>query len=140
MLLRFDPFREIDRVFEQNWGQGRASAIPMDAVRRGDRFVVSFDLPGVDPASIDLTVEQNVLTVTAERRWQPVEGEEIVASERRQGVFSRRVLLGNALDTERIEAAYDNGVLSLTIPVAEKAKTRKIAIETATPELLTSAN
>jgi HSP20 family protein len=128
MLMRFDPFREIDRVFEQTWGQARQASMPMDAYRRGDRFVVHLDLPGADPSSIDLSVEQNVLTISAERHWQQREGDEVVANERRQGTFTRQLFLGNALDVNNIHAGYDSGVLTITIPVAEKAKPRKIEI------------
>jgi HSP20 family protein len=103
----------------------------MDAYRHGDRFVVHLDLPGVDPASLDLAVEQNVLTIKAERHWQPVEGDQVVANERRQGIFTRQLFLGNNLDTEKIHATYEAGVLTVTIPVAERAKARKIAISDA---------
>lgn len=130
VLMRFDPFREIDRVFEQTWGQARQASMPMDAYRHGDRFVIHFDLPGVDPASIDLNLEQNVLTVSAERHWQQVEGDQVVANERRQGTFSRQLFLGNSLDGDKIHASYEHGVLTVTIPVAERAKSRKISVET----------
>jgi HSP20 family protein len=131
MLLRFDPFRDMDRVFDQAFGNGqsRRPSFPMDAYRRGEQFVVHFDLPGVDPDSIDLEVERNVLTVTAERRWQPHEGDDIIANERVQGAFRRQLLLGDTLNTEDITANYENGVLTLTIPVAEKAKPRKVEIQ-----------
>jgi HSP20 family protein len=121
MLMRFDPFREVDRVAEQVDQVFRrgTSVMPMDAVRRGDRVFVNFDLPGVDPDSIDLTVERDMLTVTATRRFEKSEGDEVLASERPQGTFTRRVLLGESLDTSQLEAAYDHGVLSVTIPVAE---------------------
>ena len=140
MLMRFDPFREIDRVFEEALGSTtRQASMPMDAYRHGDRFVVSLDLPGVDPGSIDVSVEQNVLTVSAERHWQPVEGDEVVANERRQGTFRRQLFLGNTLDTDAIHASYDNGVLSLTIPVAERAKPRRIEIGSASTKEAISA-
>ena len=131
MLMRFDPFRELDPIAQL---VGRASAgsrlgaMPMDAYRSGERFIVHFDLPGVDPDSIDVTVEKNVLTVRAERHWQPAEGEDVLVSERSQGTFSRQLFLGEGLDTENIDAKYDNGVLTLTIPVAEQAKPRKLTI------------
>ncbi len=130
MLMRFDPFRDIDRVFDQAFTMARQTSMPMDAYRHGDSFVVHFDLPGVDPSSIDVSTEQNVLTVSAERHWEAVEGDELVANERRQGTFSRQMILGNALDVDKIHATYENGVLTLTIPVAEKAKPRKIEIST----------
>jgi HSP20 family protein len=129
MLMRFDPLREFDRVFDQAWSQARQAAIPMDAFRHGDSFVINLDLPGVDPNSIDLTVERNSLTISAERHWEPVEGDQVVASERRQGDFSRQLLLGDGLDADRIQASYENGVLTVTVPVAETAKPRKIEVE-----------
>ncbi len=129
MLMRSDPFRELDRLTQQVLGGGARSAImPMDAYRQGDRFIVHFDLPGVDASSIDLTVEKNVLTVSAQRQWQPGEGSQVLASERPQGSFSRQLFLGEALDAEHIEASYENGVLTLTVPVAEQAKPRKVQI------------
>ncbi|MBW3615984.1 MAG: Hsp20/alpha crystallin family protein, partial [Actinobacteria bacterium] len=112
MLMRFDPFRELDRLTQQvAGGNGRPAVMPMDAYRAGDHFVVHFDLPGVDAGSIELTVEKNVLTVTAERRWQSQDGQEVLVTERPQGSFSRQLFLGEGLDPERIEANYDNGVL-----------------------------
>ena len=128
MLMRFDPLREFDRLFDQAWSQTRQASVPMDAYRHGDRFVIHLDLPGVDPASIDLTVERNALTVTAERHWQAVEGDQVLASERRQGTFGRQLYLGDGLDTDRIHASYENGVLTITVPVADKAKPRRIEV------------
>jgi HSP20 family protein len=129
MLMRFDPMREFDRVFDQAWSQTRQASIPMDAYRHGDSFVISLDLPGVDPSSIDLTVERNALTISAERHWEPVEGDQVIASERRQGTFTRQLLLGDGLDPDRIHASYENGVLTVTIPVAASAQPRKIEVE-----------
>jgi HSP20 family protein len=129
MLMRSDPFRELDRLAQQAFGtRGRPAVMPMDAYRRGDKFVVHFDLPGVDPSSIDLTVEKDLLTVSAERQWQPDDDHEIVASERPHGSFSRQLFLGEGLDSGRVEASYDNGVLTITLPVAEQAKPRKVQI------------
>ena len=127
MLMRFDPFRELDRLTQRGWN-GAASVMPLDAYRRGDHFYVHLDLPGVDPESIELTVEKNVLTVKAERSWQPAEGDEVVGCERPQGSFTRQLFLGDTLDTDNIEASYDHGVLTVSIPVAEAAKPRKVAI------------
>jgi HSP20 family protein len=131
MLMRSDPFRELDRLSQQVFGNlgtaTRPGVMPMDAWRWGDEFVVEFDLPGVDPASVDLDVERNVVTVKAERPALE-SGGEIVAAERPRGFFSRQLILGDNLDTERIEASYDAGVLKLRIPIAEKAKPRKIEI------------
>jgi HSP20 family protein len=130
MLMRFDPFRELDSVAQLLGRQSgnRQVTMPMDAYREGDRFVVRFDLPGVHPDSIDLTVEKNVLTVRAERSWQPGESMEVLVSERPQGTFTRQLFLGDGLDVDRIEANYNNGVLTLTIPVSERAKPRKVSI------------
>ena len=128
MLMRFDPFREFERLSQQAWGQNRWSVLPMDAYRHGDQFLVHFDLPGADPSSIELTVEKNVLTVKAERQWQRGEGDEVIVSERPQGSFTRQLFLGETLDTDSIQANYENGVLTVTIPVAEKAKPRKVEI------------
>ncbi|NBM18001.1 Hsp20/alpha crystallin family protein [Streptomyces sp. GC420] len=129
MLMRTDPFREFDRLTQQMFGTAaRPAAMPMDAYRQGDEFVVGFDLPGVDPESIDLDVERNVLTIRAERRPTAPEGAEVIASERPTGTFSRQLFLGESLDTERIDASYDAGVLTLRIPVAEQAKPRKIQV------------
>ena len=129
MLMRTDPFREFDRLTQQAFGtKFRPAVMPMDAYRQDDQFVVNFDLPGVDPSTIDLTVEKNVLSVSAERRWEAAEDVQIVASERPQGTFNRQLFLGEGLDADRVDASYDNGVLSVTIPVAEQAKPRKVAI------------
>jgi HSP20 family protein len=127
--MRTDPFREFDRLTQQAFGtRYRPSAMPIDAYRQGDAFVVHFDLPGVEHSSIDLTVEKNVLAVTAERRWEAGDDVEIVASERPQGTFNRQLFLGEGLDADRVDASYHNGVLTVTIPVAEQAKPRKVEI------------
>ncbi len=129
MLMRFDPFRELDRFNQQFWGQSRAPLLPMDAYRSGDEFVVHVDVPGVDPNSIELTVERNVIALKAERAWQPSENAEVVTAERPQGSFTRQLFLGESLDVENIQASYDNGVLTLRIPVAQAAKPRKVEIQ-----------
>jgi len=135
MLMRTDPFTEVNRLAQQFFGTpstgtwSRPAAMPVDAYRTGDEFVVAFDLPGVDADAIDIDVERNVLTVRAERR--PVDlGEDATTAlaERPHGVFARQLFLGDALDSEHIQATYDNGVLVLRIPVAEQAKPRKIAV------------
>jgi HSP20 family protein len=128
MLMRFDPFREFDRFPEELLHGRRARQIPVDAYRRGDEFKVHLDMPGVDPSSIELTVERDVLSVRAERSWAPLEGDEIQVSERAQGEFSRQLFLGEALDRDHVAAAYADGVLTITIPVAEQAKPRKILV------------
>ena len=129
MLLRTtDPFRDFDRLTQQLLGTtNRPAVMPMDAWREGEHFVIEFDLPGVSLDSIDLDVERNVLTVRAERVARNGDWE-MLASERPRGVFSRQLVLGDNLDLDRIEAGYDGGVLRLTVPVAEKAKPRKIQI------------
>jgi HSP20 family protein len=124
--MRFDPFRELDRVAQVV--TNRVQTMPLDAYRDGDRFFVLIDIPGVDPQSIDLTVERNVLTVRAERHWEPAEGQEVLVQERPQGAFHRQLFLGDGLDTERIEAAYQHGVLTLTVPVADQAKPHRVEI------------
>ena len=134
-LMRFDPFRELDRMAQlltQPSGGLRQLTMPMDAYREGDQFVVRFDLPGVDPDSIDLTVERNVLTVRAERKWSPAEGQDVVVAERPRGTFTRQLFLGESLDTDRVAASYDRGVLTLRIPVAEQAKPRKVEVTAGT--------
>lgn len=129
MLIRTtDPFRDFDRLAQQLLGTtNRPAVMPMDAWREGDTFTIEFDLPGVAPDSIDLDVERNVLTVRAERVSRNGDWE-MLASERPRGIFSRQLVLGDNLDLERIEAAYDGGVLRLRVPVAEKAKPRKIEV------------
>jgi HSP20 family protein len=129
MLMRTDPFRDVDRLFDQLTGTAsRPAVMHVDAERDGDWFNVYFDLPGVDPDSIELTVERNVLQVRAQRQRQTRDGVEAVISERPMGVFNRQLFLADTLDTDKLQATYDNGVLELRIPVSEKAKPRKISI------------
>ena len=130
MLMRTDPFRDLDRLTQQVFGTAaRPATIPMDAWRDGDEFRIELDLPGVDVDSIDLDVERNVLTIRADRA--PREStNELIAAERPRGVFSRQLILGDNLDLDRISADYEAGVLKLRIPVAERAKPRKITINT----------
>ena len=129
MLMRTDPFREFDRLTQAMLGStARPNVMPMDAYRDNSSFVVHLDLPGVDADSIDLTVEQNVLTVHAERKPPVGDSAERVVAERSYGVFSRQLFLGETLDTEHLTASYDAGVLTLTIPVAEQAKPRKVQV------------
>jgi HSP20 family protein len=140
MLMRTDPFRELDRLTQQVLGTttgtwSRPAAMPMDAYRAGNEFVVAFDLPGVAPEAIDLDVERNVLTVKAERRPTETGGDvELQVAERPNGAFSRQLFLGDTLDTDRIAAEYEAGVLTLRIPIAEKAKPRRISIGTGNSE------
>jgi HSP20 family protein len=128
MLMRTDPFRDLDRWTQQVLGTAaRPAVMPMDAWREGDQFIVELDLPGIDGDSLGLDVERNVLTVRAERRGLDRE-REMVSAERPLGVFSRQLFLGDTLDADEIQASYHDGVLRLTIPVAEKAKPRRIKI------------
>jgi HSP20 family protein len=129
MLMRTDPFRDLDRLTQQAFGTvARPAAMPMDAYRKGTDFYVHLDLPGVDPGSIDLEVEQNVLTIRAERPQVSPDGAELIVSERPSGSFSRQLFLGETLDAEGIAADFHAGVLTLTIPVREAAKPRKLSI------------
>ena len=131
-LVRSDPFRDVDRLFQQLLaGQNgvRSMAMPLDAYRKNDSFLIRLDLPGVRTDSIELTVEDNVLTIKADRPAPPAsEGIEAVITERPFGTFARQVFLGTNLDTENIKADYEAGVLSLAIPVAEHAKPRRIEV------------
>lgn len=142
MLMRTDPFRELDRLTQQIFGAdgtlAKPSVMPMDAWREGDVFHVEFDLPGVDRQSIDLDVERNVVTVKAERPIRASDAD-MFAAERPRGVFSRQLVLGDNLDTGKISASYDDGVLALQIPVAEEAKPRKVEISSKAESLAISA-
>ncbi|WP_457971729.1 Hsp20/alpha crystallin family protein [Arthrobacter sp. D1-17] len=129
MLMMSDPFRQFDRLTQQVLGTAaRPAVMALDAWREGNDFVVAVDLPGVETESIDVDVEQNVLSIRAERKDTGGEGVEYIAAERPRGVFSRQLVLGETLDTDNVKAAYDGGVLTLRIPVAEKAQPRKIDI------------
>lgn len=133
-MLGFEPlFRDLDRLTQQLWGNTvgtatRPAVMPMDVWREGDKFLVELDMPGINPDSIDVTVDQGALTVRAERPHIGEDGLEWVTAERPHGVFSRVLFLGDQLDTEHIGADYTDGVLRLTVPVAEESKPRKIAI------------
>lgn len=129
VLTSFDPFfRDLERLTEGV--SGRKRVMPADAYRHGDEFVVRFDLPGIEPESVEVTVEKNVLSVSAERQWRPEAGDQVVLAERPFGKFSRQLYLSDNLDTDRIEAHYDRGVLSLRIPVSAQAKPRKVQVTT----------
>ena len=123
MLVRYDPFREFDRK------TSRRQWMPMDAFRHDQTVELRFDLPGIEPDALEVEVERNVLTVRAQRAWTPSEGDEVLAQERPQGTVARQVMLGDSLDTERLEATYEAGVLNISIPVAEQAKARKVEIQ-----------
>lgn len=129
MLMRADPFRDVDRLTEAVLGsRARPAGMPMTAYRDDGTFVVHIDLPGVRPESIDLTVEQNVLSVHAERKPPAGDDAERVVDERSYGVFGRQLFLGDTLDSDRLSADYDAGVLTLRIPIAERARPRKVEI------------
>jgi HSP20 family protein len=128
MLMRFEPFREIDRLTEELLSDRRPRQIPVDAYRRGDEFKLLFDIPGADAGSIELTVEKDVLTVHAARTWIGCDDDQIDVAERAKGEFGRQLFLGESLDREHIAAAYADGVLTVTIPVAEQAKPHKVEI------------
>ena len=129
MLMRTDPFRELDQLTQQVFGTAaRPAAMPMDAYRQGDNFYICLDLPGISAESIDLTVEQNVLTVRADRAPCRADGAEMIVAERPSGTFTRQVFLGETLDAEHIAADYASGVLTLVLPVHEAAKPRNIQV------------
>ena len=128
MATTFDPFRDLDRMLSSTLRTPASAAMPMDLYRSGDRFVAQVDLPGVDPASIDVDVEDRTLTIRAERR-EHTEGEvQWLSHERPSGTFARQLTLGYGVASSAIEADYSDGVLTLTIPVAEEAKPRKISV------------
>ena len=128
-LMRFDPFRELDRLADQALVGARAArTLPMEALRRGDQFIVSIDVPGTDPNDIDVTLERNVVEITAHRQPIRQEGDEVIVDERPQGEFRRQLFLGENLDSDNLSAACDRGVLTLTIPVSEASKPRKVQI------------
>ncbi|PSM44754.1 heat-shock protein Hsp20 [Streptomyces dioscori] len=133
MLMRTDPFRELDRLAQQLTGAtgtwSRPSVMPMDAYRDGEEYVIALDLPGVDKDAVEVDVERNMLTVKAERRpAAKADHVQMELSERPVGAFSRQLVLADTLDTERITADYEAGVLTLRIPIAERAKPRKVSI------------
>ena len=146
LLTTFDPFtrdfdRRIERAFGPAWSAfrpGTAAGMPMDATRTGDGLVLRFDLPGIDPASIEVTVDRGVLTVGATRDEELAEGEKPYVRERVTGTFSRRVRLGDAIDSAKVEAGYSGGVLTVRVPLAEAAKPRKVEIQTEAPKGLTA--
>lgn len=128
MPSTFDPFRELDRVLSGALRASGSAALPMDLYRNGDVFVATLDLPGVDPASIDVDIEERTLTIRAERREGQAQDVQWLTRERVNGPFARQITLGYGVALDRIEAEYADGVLTLTIPVAEEAKPRKIQV------------
>jgi HSP20 family protein len=128
-LMRFDPFRELDRLADQALAGARTvRTLPMEALRRGDQFIVSIDVPGTEPNDVDVTIERNVVEITARRRPIRQEGDDVIVDERPQGEFRRQLFLGENLDPNNLSAACDRGVLTLTIPVSEASKPRKVEI------------
>jgi HSP20 family protein len=130
MLMRFDPWREIDQIADHLLGRsGRLGTIaPIDAYRHGDALVVQVDVPGVDPSTLDVQVERDVLTITGRRTFEPEEGSEVLVAERPHGTFRRQLFLGEGLDLERVEARCVDGVLTLTVPVAAEVRPRHIEV------------
>ena len=128
-MLRFDPFAEFDRLTRCLEGGNHFMAA--DAYRHDDAYVLHLDMPGLDPDTIEMTVEKDTLTIEAERRWEPAEGTRVLIQERPSGKYTRRFFLGEGLDTEAIEAGYDQGVLTVRIPVREAAKPKRITVDTA---------
>ncbi|WP_020521315.1 Hsp20/alpha crystallin family protein [Catelliglobosispora koreensis] len=127
--LRFDPFRDFDRLASEVWGTSRSPRLmPMDAYRDGDSYVLRFDLPGIQPGSLDVVAEKNTLTVRAERKPEAGEGVNYVVAERPSGTYSRQIVVGDGLNLEAVKADYNNGVLTVSIPVAEQAKPRRIEV------------
>jgi HSP20 family protein len=146
LLTTFDPFtRDFDRMINRAFGPawpsfrpGTAAGMPMDATRTADGLVLRFDLPGIDPASIEVTVDRGVLTVSAKRDEELAEGEKPYVRERVTGTFSRRIRLGDAIDSAAVEAGYEHGVLTVRVPLAEAAKPRKVEIQAEAPKGLTA--
>src|SRR5271165_3282545 len=132
MLMRFDPFREMDRLTQPLWNA--RTSVPLDVYRKGDKFIVRVDLPGIDPDSLDVSIERNVLSIKAERTWAPADGDEVLVAERPQGTFTRRLFLSEGLDADKINASYEHGVLTVTVPVAASAKSRKIDVALGAPD------
>jgi HSP20 family protein len=128
MSNQFDPFRQMDRFFTDTFRGTASSVMPMDLYRAGETFTALIDLPGVDPSTIDIDVEDRMLTIRAERRDIEVEDAKWLSHERPSGTFARQLSLGRGLALDKIGADYRDGVLTLTIPVAEEAKPRKIAV------------
>lgn len=133
-LMRFDPFRELDRLAEQTLSVGARAlrTMPMEALRRGDQFLVYLDVPGVHPEDIDLTVERNVVSVRARRAPARQEGDEVIIDERPYGEFARQLFLGDNLDPDGMSADTRNGVLTLTIPISEASKPRRVELSSET--------
>jgi HSP20 family protein len=136
-IMRWDPFAEVDRMFELLSGRGSAGpgqpasrGMPMDVYRDGDKYVVEMDLPGVDPSSIDINIDRNLLTVTAEGRSKHEQADEVVVCERRHVRYRRQLYLGESVDTDKVNASYNDGVLRLEIPISKEQRPRKIEVTT----------
>jgi len=134
MAMYFDPFRELDRVAGQLLDTSRGPRLmPMDLYRDGDHYVLNADLPGIDPGSVDIDVDGQLLTIRAERTPRSQEGVKWITRERTSGSFLRQLNVGQGVDTDKISASYENGVLSVVIPISEKAKPRKIEVQASAP-------
>ena len=134
MALYFDPFHAVDRAAGQLLDQRQGPRLmPLDLYRDGDHYVLNADLPGIDPGSVDIDVDGQLLTIRAERTPRSQEGVKWLARERSAGSFLRQFTLGQGVDTTGISASYENGVLSVVIPVTEKARPRKIEVQTSAP-------
>lgn len=130
MVRRYDPFRQMEAIFDDAMRQGPSrAAMPLDLYRDGEKFIALFDLPGVDPASVDIDIEDRTLTIRAERKSPEITGAQWLTHERPFGTFARQLTLGNGVALDQVEAEYVDGVLKLVIPVAEEAKPRKIAVQ-----------
>ena len=134
MLTRFAPVGDFDRFSSELLGalSRRPDSMPIDAYRRKDEWVVKVDLPGVEASTIDLTVDRNVLRIEASRSWRPSEGDLVLAAERPRGGFARQLVLSQDIDTGNIQADYNDGVLTVVLPVAEAAKPKKVTVATNT--------
>lgn len=139
MLMRVDPFQQVDHLLRSTFSDLRTGVLPMDTYRRGDVFVAEIDLPGVDPALIDVTVEDNVLEVTAHRTAGYEGADEVGLRERPHGAMTRQLMLADGLDTDSIAATYDDGVLRLEVPVSEEARPRKVEVTTGTEQSVIAA-
>jgi len=142
MLTRFDPISDFDRFSSELFGalSRRVASMPIDAYRHQDQWFVNVDLPGVDPSTIDLTVDRNVLRIEASRDWRPAEGDLVLALERPRGSFARQIVLSEDIDTSSIEAGYKDGVLTVVLPVAETAKPKKVSVGTGSPSRPTAVD
>lgn len=129
-MLRFtDPFADFNRIFGQSSNDWRGGMMPMDVYEKDGTYTLRFDLPGVDPDDVDLTVENGSITVTAERAFEDTDGATWLVRERPTGSHSRQIRVGEAFDTSNVSASYDDGVLTVSLPLREDAKPQKVRID-----------